>query len=193
MSRSSGITAPASSDWECWRNGCSLTFSNVAYQTAGMQQLLDAVRATGARQPVMVGGLDWADDPCGLYDAGGYDGVCNWLAYQPTDPDGQVILSFHNYEGMHCDTTGCWDQSVLPVAKAVPVVTGELGEPDCSASYIDSYMDWADRYGISYLAWSWQPPIPSSDACAATNEDLLSNWDGQPSTTAPATRRLPLT
>ena len=35
------------------------------------------------------------------------------------------------------------------------MVSGEIGEGDCRDTYIDPYMDWADRHGISYLAWTW--------------------------------------
>ena len=67
---------PTAADWSCWRNGCLTTFkycetnglvtknlkklagcTNVIYQTAGMQKLVDAVRYTGAKQPIMLGGL----------------------------------------------------------------------------------------------------------------------------------------
>ena len=76
-----GGKAPTASDWSCWLNGCTAYFQDVSYQVAGMQQLLDAVRAVGATQPVMVGGLNWAGDPCGLSDAGHDSAVCAWLTY----------------------------------------------------------------------------------------------------------------
>ena len=46
-----------SSTWSCWENGCSTQFKdtaghNVTYLTAGMQQLVDAVRSSGARNPL---------------------------------------------------------------------------------------------------------------------------------------------
>ena len=37
----------------------------------------------------------------------------------------------------------------------VPFVTGELGEKDCTAKFIDTYMSWADAHGVSYLAWTF--------------------------------------
>jgi endoglucanase len=181
-----GGSQPSAADWSCWRDGCTVSFGTVSYQAAGMQELLDAVRAAGANQPVMVAGLNWAGDPCGIEDSGGNGGTCAWLAYEPTDPEHQLIASFHTYNWTACITLTCWDTSVLPVAASVPVVTGELGENDCSASFIDTYMQWADQHDISYLAWSWQPPDQNTDSCAGANMDLLSNWDGAPSTMAPA-------
>ena len=145
-----GGKAPTASDWSCWLNGCTAYFQDVSYQVAGMQQLLDAVRAVGATQPVMVGGLNWAGDPCGLSDAGHDSAVCAWLTYRPVDPDHQLTVSFHTYAGTACDTVTCWDESVAAVSTRVPVITGELGESDCSAAYIDAYMQWADGHDISY-------------------------------------------
>ena len=48
--------------WDCWLAGCEIPsggrFSerHGAYLAAGMQQLVDAVRSTGATQPLMLGG-----------------------------------------------------------------------------------------------------------------------------------------
>ena len=94
-------------------------------------------------------------------------------------------MSFHTYAGTACDTVTCWDESVAAVSTRVPVITGELGESDCSAAYIDAYMQWADGHDISYLAWSWQVPPPGT-SCARANEYLISSWDGSPSVIAPA-------
>jgi endoglucanase len=193
---------PTSADWACWLNGCTTTFAatiagvstNVTYVTAGMQQLLDAVRDAGATQPVMVGGLNWAGDPCGIYDTGGNGGSCAWLTYEPNDPLHQLIASFHTYNWSSCNTLSCWNSDVAPLAVQVPVVTGEFGEEDCSTTYISAFMSWADQRGISYLAWSWEPPNNGDTVCipsigntgSANNLQLLSNWtSAQPSTAAP--------
>jgi endoglucanase len=193
-----GRGRPTAADWLCWRNGCSSSqdpcpnndpsacITGISYQVAGMQQLLDAVRATGAAQPVMVGGLNWAGDPCGVRDQGGNGGACTWLTYEPTDPDHQLIDSFHTYNWTACTTVTCWESSVHPVAQQVPVVTTELGEKDCSSQYVDRYLAWANRNGISYLAWSWQPPLGKSTGCGAANLDLLSDWKGTPNSANPA-------
>jgi hypothetical protein len=181
-----GNSDPTAAEWSCWLNGCASSFDNVSYQVAGMQELLNAVRAAGAAQPVMVGGLNYAGDPCGIYDWGGNGGSCAWLAYEPSDPDHQLIDSFHTYNWTACTTLSCWGTSVLPVAASVPVVTGELGEDDCSATYIGTYMQWADQHDISYLAWNWQSSPYPSQTCSSAPFNLLSNWDGTPSTLVPA-------
>ncbi len=129
---------------------------------ASMQRLVDAVRATGSRVPLMVGGLAWANDLTG------------WLAHEPRDPAHQLVASFHLYNFNQCSTEQCWNLQVAPVAAKVPVVTGELGEDDCGHGFIDRYMPWADAHGISYLAWTWNTWDCKSGPA------LIMSWDGTP-------------
>jgi endoglucanase len=153
--------------WDCWRNGttnhgCLLPASNTGeppdnnalYSPVGMQYLVNQIRATGATQPIMLGGLTFAND------------LSQWLANEPTDPDHQLAASYHGYEGEPCDTQSCWDSTIAPVAARVPVVTGEFGEDDfdsatCAtrtpSTFDADYMNWADQHGVSYLAWGWEP------------------------------------
>ena len=198
-----GGTHPSGADWACWLNGCTstadrtatggATTSGITYTVAGVQQLLDAVRAAGATQPVMVGGLNWAGDPCGIADEGGNGGSCTWLTYEPVDPLHQLVASFHTYNWTSCKTLSCWNADLAPLAAIAPVVTGEFGEADCSTNYISQYITWADQHGISYLATSWQTPSVGATSCTASmggsdpgnNLDLISNWTGAPSTIDP--------
>jgi endoglucanase len=131
---------PHDVSWSCWLNGCTLANG---IQAVGMQTLVNSVRATGATQPIMVEPLGWGGDLSG------------WLANEPTDPDQSLVASLHLYNPSGCNTLSCWNSVIAPVAAKVPVVTGELGEYDCTSSFIDSYMAWADAHGVSYLAWAW--------------------------------------
>ena len=197
-----GQGAPSATDWACWLKGCLTSFAPcpsggcapVTYETAGMQELVDAVREAGADQPLMIGGLDWSGDPCGINDAGGNGGTCQWLANEPSDPDHQIVASFHTYNWTGCATVDCWDADVAPVAERFPVVAGEIGESDCSANFINTFMEWADDHDVSYLAWSWQPPGPqdptscvvgTNESGGSNNLNLLASWDGTPNAFAP--------
>ena len=135
--------------WDCWRTGGCLAprtgdrqaLDGGTFTTIGMWALVDAIRGTGAKQPIMLGGVDYASD------------LRAWLANRPEDK--QVVASFHNYGGHLCHNTACWDEVIQPIAAEAPVVTGEFGETDCQTSAVESFMDWADRHGVGYLMWAW--------------------------------------
>jgi len=178
-----GTWDPTNEDWSCLENGCATSYDGVSYQSAGMQQLVNVVRAAGATQPLMVSGLIWADDLCGTTSPN-ITGGCAWLNYEPTDPLHQLVASFHSYNTTACNTESCWNSDVGTVAATAPVVTGELGESDCSSAYMTNYENWADANNISYLSWSWNPFTPGM-SCTASDWSLLSNWNGTPSTNSP--------
>jgi endoglucanase len=145
--------------WTCWEDGGSC--AGVSYPAAGMQELVNTVRSTGATNVIMLGGIQYA----GTLD--------HWANYKPTDPDGQLAASFHNYNFGGCVTTACWSSSLSAIGN-VPLITGELGENDGAASFIDSYMNWADTNGVSYLAWTWD-----TWGCGSPIS-LITNYNGTP-------------
>jgi endoglucanase len=133
----------------CWRNGgCNAPrahvlqpFDGTTFVTIGMQQMVDAVRATGAKQPIVISGRDFGND------------VTGWLDNRPSG--GQLIAGFHNYNHQPCHTEECWNATVAPIANQVPVVSGEFAENDCKTAYDKRFMNWADQRGIGYLLWAW--------------------------------------
>ena len=149
---------PYGISWPCWRNGCILP---QGWRTAGMQALVNAVRSTGARQPIILTGLGSGND------------LSSWLMYRPRDPAGQLVAGFHAYNFLPCATVACWNKDIRPVARRVPVVSTELGEADCSDAFVNRFMNWADSVGVSYLGWSWNPV-----GCRAPA--LIKSWNGQP-------------
>jgi len=149
---------PYDISWQCWRDGCLLP---AGWRTAGMQTLVNAVRSTGARQPIIATGLDWGGD------------LSSWLEYRPYDPANQLVAGLHVYDFRSCVSADCWAREVGPTARAVPVVTTELGQKACSSAFINRFMNWADQVGVSYLAWAWDPAGCSAPA-------LIRSWDGQP-------------
>jgi hypothetical protein len=154
---------PYVSSWSCWLSGCSESGWNGisgTYPTAGMQSLVNAVRATGATNVLMLGGIAYSNDLTG------------WLANEPTDPLGQLAASFHEYNFNTCASQSCWTSQTAPVAAKVPVITGELGENDCDDTFVDQYMTWADTSGISYMGWTWNTWDCSSGPA------LISDYDG---------------
>jgi len=150
---------PHDVSWRCWRDGCTVP---AGWHAAGMQALVTAVRSTGAKQPIMLGGLGWSSD------------LSAWLTWEPRDSAHQLVASFHTYDFSGCSSSSCWNASVAPVAAKVPVVTGEFGESDCAHGYADGYMAWADAHGLSYLGWTWNPWDCGGGPA------LISDWNGTP-------------
>jgi len=178
--------------WSCWLDGgCPVPVANQdgpiddndTYTAVGMQAVVDAIRGTGATQPIMLGGLSYANDLSG------------WLAHEPVDPAHQLVASFHGYYGEACDTAPCWDTTVATVAAHVPVVTGEFDQgydcvdppttPSSLTTFDTAFMDWADAAGVSYLAWGWWVLGTTSTRCSALgdpgdNYALISGYSGTP-------------
>jgi len=163
---------PYITSWSCWLNGCPVRYQlgrkTVGYEGAGMQRLVNAVRSTGARQPIMLGGLKYASDES------------QWLDFEPVDPEHQLIVSFHTYNFGSCNTEACWNSTIAPLAEKLPVITGEMGENGCKQTYIDGYMSWADRHGVSYLGWAWDATTPPSGWRCSSGPALIRNYNGTP-------------
>jgi hypothetical protein len=147
--------------WACWRDGGSAC-TGLTYEAAGMQDLLDAVRSTGAQNVVLVAGNSYSND------------LGQWLAQKPSDPTGNLAAAWHSYNFNYCKDASCWDQQLAPVAAQVPLVAGEIGENTCGHSYVDTLMAWLDERGASYLGWTWNTWDCSS------GPSLISSYDGTP-------------
>jgi len=149
--------------WSCWRDGGSASACGTSFSIAGMNSLIAAVRGAGAKNVVMAGGLSYSND------------LSQWLAYEPTDPSGNLAASWHVYNFNACDTTSCYDSIVAPVAAKVPLVAGEIGESDCAHTFIDPLMAWLDAHKGGYLGWAW-----NADFACGSGPSLITNYDGTP-------------
>jgi endoglucanase len=127
------------------------------WHSAGMQQMLDAVRATGATNIVLVGAPSWSQD------------LSRWSEYKPADPLQQLAAVWHAYPdsdvvgsvkaslpklGMEAYT---WAENVL--GAGVPLVLTEVGDHNAPGSagapFVSKLLPWADAHGASYVAWAW--------------------------------------
>jgi hypothetical protein len=134
--------------WEVWRNGGSLkdlkhndvnpvenTLKTEADHTPGMQALVKTVRDTGAKNIVVIGGLDWAYD---LW------GVANGYALDDLGGDGIIYVS-HIYPWKRD-----WQDKVLVAADKYPIIITEIG---CPRRWEDfSFIQPSERYPLE--GWS---------------------------------------
>jgi endoglucanase len=157
----SRATGSTTTGWQCWENGG--TCSGISYQVAGMQQMVNAVRSTGANNVLMLGGEEYAND------------LTDWLQYEPTDPDHDLVASFHSYNFNTCSSQSCWTSEVAPVIAQVPVIAGEIGENDCAGGYIDSLTSWLESENTSFLAWAW-----NADFACSSGPGLITDYTGTP-------------
>ncbi|MFF4489499.1 cellulase family glycosylhydrolase [Streptomyces sp. NPDC001544] len=155
--RSTSTTTQA---WQCWRDGG--TCSGISYEVAGMQDLVDSIRSTGAKNVILAGGLAYSND------------LSQWLTYKPTDPTGNLAAAYHVYNFNTCASESCWNSTLAPVAQQVPLVAGEIGENTCSHGFVDQAMKWFDDRNLSYLGWTWNTWDCSS------GPSLISSYDGTP-------------
>jgi hypothetical protein len=172
-------TSPAA--WKCWRHGgCAVRSTNgpATYPAVGMAQLLHAVRSTGARNVVMLGGVNYASN------------LGDWLKYAPHDPAHELAASLHSYPFGSCHSLACYNGAPAQVARHVPLVIGEFGSDvnqaptpaGCPSSDVVTngfdvtLLQWAQAHHVSWLAWSWDPWTNNCNA-------LITSFDGTP--TAP--------
>lgn len=167
------LNEPHGISWDEWKNGGKLSGekregvvdeNNEAKDvkaSIGMQKLIEVVRATGAKNIVVCGGLDWAYDLSGVLNG-----------YELEDPAGNgVMYSTHIYPWK-----GGWAKKVLACAEKHPIFVGEVGAMDKPMPWEKKAKDpvaWSNdmlsciqKYKLNWTAWSFHPsasPVVISD------------------------------
>jgi len=131
------------------------------WTTTGMQQLLNAVRAAGANNVVLTASDNWSQT------------MTDWLAYAPIDTAHQLGAAWHPYTAAaygYPTQTGCpglpaCSAQEMAAVQAIqtagyPVVATEYGDvitaqAGNSSPWASVLLPFADKAGISYLAWTW--------------------------------------
>jgi hypothetical protein len=114
---------------------------------AGYQQMLDAVRATGATNVVLMGGTAWSNDESW------------WTSNRPVDALNQIAAAHHDYnQGLTYDIgTNPTAATAMLNAPGVPVVITETGDSNSGSSYISAVLSTADAQGYGVVAWALNP------------------------------------
>jgi endoglucanase len=144
--------------WSVWRNGGTV-LDTVPWTAAGMQQMYDAIRGTGARNLVFVSGNHWAHTPpSSTYLLSGYNIVYAAHYYTcPTAPPPALNCLSNPYDpappGQRLDV---W----TPFASLHPVSVSEFGWPDeKNGIYNQNVINWAESRGVSWQAFNWDSEL----------------------------------
>lgn len=109
-----------------------------------MQDLVNAVRGTGANNLILLGGIAYSNS------------LAQWVDYAPKDPLNNIGAAVHIYNFNYCNNEKCWNQHVAPVAEKYPVVATEVGENDCTGNFVTPLLQWLDQNaGGHYLPWTF--------------------------------------
>ena len=131
--------------WTCWRDG-GAACPNIGYAAVGMQQLVDTVRATGAANLIVLGGVQYSRINS------------HWLTYEPNDRVHNLAASWHLYPNSYCSDQTCWDTQFQPFLSQTAAVATEIGQggtAPCPTDFLDTVMLWLDAHEEGYLAWTW--------------------------------------
>jgi endoglucanase len=163
---------PHDISWDVWRNGGDVqdkdakadTRGTPVYHTPGLQKLLEVCRATGARNVVVAGGIDWAYD---------LRGVASNYALNDHNGNG-VIYDTHIYPAKTWYKHGTtksqdWDRIIMSTGEKYPVIIGEFGNG--TNDYEAQVLEFAKTNNLPWIAWCLHPharPV------------LIKNWDYTP-------------
>jgi endoglucanase len=143
-----------------WRNGGVLVDKQflqppVQWTAAGMQQMYDAVRSTGATNLVMVSGNGWGGDPSAILAGYAISGT-------------NVVYAAHSYTCSHNNEPACTANPAnkkvaiaslwATVAEQYPVMITEFGWPDPNdGSYNASVIRYAQSQNPpwGWIAFAW--------------------------------------
>ena len=156
--------------WNCWLNGtnpqwCPLNSAGLHYVAAGMQELVNTVRATGASNVILLGGIQYAAT------------LDHWVQFKPNDSSKQLAASWHLYNFSYCNQPSCWASQGPPLMQQYPVIAGAIAENDRQGIFSARLMSFLDNPGDglgpqSYLAWAWNTD--------QTSFDLIEDYSGKP-------------
>jgi hypothetical protein len=166
---------PHDVSWEIWVHGGTITDHPngrqakeppITFEAAGMQQLLDTIRAAGAKNVVIAGGLDWAYDFSGILDG-----------HQLDDRDGHgIIYANHCYDNKH-DSVDAWIAKMEAASARLPIIVSEFGGQSGPSrempadNWLQHVMRALDEHHWAWTAW---------DLHTSAQPNLISDWNYTP-------------
>ena len=172
---------PHGISWEVWRDGglvrekekpgaedsflseAELIKLNKAFNSVGMQALVNAVRATGAKNLILAAGLFWSYD---------LTGITNGYALEDKTGNG-IMYSWHVYN-WHKG----WESKVLAAAAKYPILVGEVGadvkkmgfiplaDQEDPYTWVPDMLGFIQKHHLNWTGWCFHPratPVTISD------------------------------
>ena len=166
---------PYNVDWKTWRDGGeinvyyeesdigqqimfeksdSANLKSLTYYVPGMQKIADTIRGVGAKNIMIVGGLDWSYQ---------LDGIVNGYAIEDKGGNG-IILDSHLYP---CKDLDSWDKYVTVAKNDYPIILGECGhygeapiphewpQFEVSSTWVPKFLKWVEDNGYHITAWDF--------------------------------------
>jgi hypothetical protein len=161
--------------WECARDGCATNADGSdgepvfgPFEAVGHQAIVDVIRSTGATQPIIVSGIDFAGD------------LSRWEELEPNDPRNSLVVGWNSFD--YSNNLERSRPDLRRLAARFPIVVGGFGDTDCNSDFSTRLMKFADRIGISYLAWTWNT-VADYGGCANAllGPKLSAYYSGHPS------------
>lgn len=179
---------PHDISWEVWRNGgfvgarqtkadedAFLSADETAkakrdgFESPGMQRTVDAIRATGAKNIIVAGGLAWSGDLSGVA-----------TGYALDDPLGHgIVYGWHIYN-WHRD----WRGRLRDVPDRFPILVGEVGadvkkmpfvpaaEQEDPYTWVPDMLGFIQAHRLNWTAWCLHP---------RATPVLITDWNYTPS------------
>ena len=136
------------------------------YEAVGMQALLDTVRATGAKNVVVAGGIDWAYDLSGILDG-----------RQLSDPKGHGVLYANHAYPFKGDTVERWAAKMKTASQTLPIIVDEFGSDppggagESGEQWVRHVLQVMKDQNLSWAAW---------DMHNGAAPCLISDWNYTP-------------
>jgi hypothetical protein len=160
------LNEPHDISWDVWRDGGLVTDKKkgdaatenkeklTTFTALGMQQLVDVVRQSGARNILIAGGLDWGYDLSGI------------LAGHALDDRGGngIVYSSHVYPWK-----SEWQGKFLDTAAKYPLFLGEVGadsqpmsfipasRQEDPATWVPDMLGLIQTHKLNWTAWNFHP------------------------------------
>ena len=166
---------PHDVSWDIWQNGGQVSergrpgTPSRSFEAVGMQKLLDTVRATGAKNVVMVGGIDWS-----------YDLSAILAGRQLTDPNGNGIIYANHAYPFKGESVQQWIKKMEAATAKLPVNISEFGSAPAGArgvsgeQWVRQVLQAMRDHDWDWIAWDMHPQA---------GPKMISDWNYTPTPT----------